>query len=100
MTEPTLQERLRGAALYASEPHDGRLDALCDEGARRIDSLEAERDALREALEFYARPEHWMGITEDTPFATLLIAMKANCGSNGYSVARAALAQFDGGESE
>jgi hypothetical protein len=50
-------------------------------------------NALREALEFYANHNHWMGLTEasDSP-QKLLIANGNVKGTEGWSVAEAALA--------
>lgn len=42
------------------------------------------------ALEFYAKPIHWMGHTEDSDIQTVLVAMKGN-DPNGWGPAREAL---------
>lgn len=50
------------------------------------------RRALRaeKALEFYAKPEHWMALAEDGP-RTSLVALSGDLPPDGWSVAERAL---------
>jgi len=46
-------------------------------------------------LRFYARHEHWMGITEDSEFRTVFVAA-AGDSMDGFSIAEKALQKFHG----
>lgn len=64
--------------------------------ARMIEQIVAEIHEskvkpLREALRFYQRREHWMGVSENAEASTLLIATQGNLPMDGWSVADAAL---------
>lgn len=45
-------------------------------------------------LRFYARHEHWMGVTEDAEVRTLFVAASGS-DMNGFSVAEKSLQKFD-----
>ena len=68
----------------------------------RAEAAEAERDALRAALEFYANENYWMGITENSDRSNLTAHGPHFDGtSNGWVEARAALSvavETKGGE--
>ncbi len=62
------------------------------------EQLAADREKVQtlvDALKFYARTEHWMGLTDDTdaPQTNLIAHGKVHPTGNGYDVAKDALAQ-------
>lgn len=56
-------------------------------------ALRADAERYREALQFYARPEHWMALTDDADADRILLVAHSHleASGNGWSVAMGAL---------
>ena len=72
-------------------------DEIIMDTHKRAEQAQTHTTALREALEFYAKREHWMGLTSDSPSRRLLVANGRNHQTgDGWEEAQAALRQGEG----
>lgn len=78
-------------ALFDEFEANARLVEKAPETAAELERAQETIADLLEALDFYARCEHWMSIGEDGP-CTSFVAMKGD-DVNGYAVAEAAISR-------
>ena len=84
---PNYEDMTREELIECCKTHDGHHQ----EHHANEALLMAENNRLREALEFYSRPEHWMQQSENAENRRVFVAMKGSGNQDGFEYAVEAL---------